>query len=113
MRIDGGTLTFTIYTISGLTDDPIIYDPVTEGVYIWSSSNLYKIDAGIVTLLSSPAGTSNYLAFNPVLSSIHLSTNVPDQFSLWDTTTDSAVYAISTPFIYGSQAYNKIGRAHV
>ena len=105
LRIDGGTLAFIVYTISGLTDDPIIYDPVTEGVYIWSSSNLFKIDAGVPTSLTPNSGTLNYLAFNPVLSGIHLSTDTP-QFILWDTVTDNFVYTQSPANIYGFQAYN-------
>ena len=104
LRIDGNTLTVTTYAVANLTSDPILYDPITEGIYVWGN-NLFKIDAGVVTSLSPSSGTLNYLAFNPVLSGIHLSTDIPE-FSLWDTTTNNYVYTQSPANIYGFEAYN-------
>jgi hypothetical protein len=103
IRIDGSLLTFITYIVSGLTSDQIIYDPVSEAIFVWGS-NLNRIDSNVVTQLTPSSGTLNYLEFDPVQSGINLSTDLA-QLSLWDTQTDTYVWSQSTS-VYGFLSYN-------
>ena len=66
----------TSYYVSGLLTDRILYEPVDEAVYVWSSSNLYKIVGGDVT--SIPGVTTTAFAesiFNNLTGEINISDN--------------------------------------
>jgi hypothetical protein len=59
----------TSYTIPNLVKDTIFYEPVNEAIYVWSTSNLYKIDNGVTQSLSIPYNGSSDIIFNNNLES--------------------------------------------
>ena len=77
LRIDGGARTlYSSYSIIGLVGS-IAYDPENEAVYAFGSTNLYKIDNNAVSLVSTIGiGSSNYLLFNNLNSSMNISSDI-------------------------------------
>lgn len=78
LRIDGVSRTLypSSYSITGLAG-PIAYDPENEAVYVFGSSDLYKIDNNTASVVSTIGiGTSNYLLFNNLNSSMNISSDI-------------------------------------
>lgn len=106
LKINPTSFTTTSFTIAGLTQDPILYDSMTEAIYVWGSANLYKIDAGVVTSISAvTSGSVNWLGLNVLQSGVNVSNDTPE-FSLVNDITDSYVYQQSYANIWGVQALN-------
>ena len=105
LKINPTTFVATVFTIPGLTTDPILYDSMSEATYAWGSSNLYKVDAGVVTSITSVvSGSSNWLSLNVLQSGVNVSNDTPE-FSLVDVS-DSYVYQQSYANIWGIQSLN-------
>lgn len=104
LRFNGNTRTLTTtYIVTGVTDDPLIYDTINEAIYVWGT-NLNKIDNNSVTSLLPTSGSFNSFVFSNLVDGIYLSTDAPDH-SLWDVTTDTYDYNFVTTY-WGYQSFN-------
>jgi len=74
LRIDGSTRTIqTTYTIPG-SRETIYYEPINESIYVWGTSNLYKIDNGVVVSITGiPTSGNNDIIFNQITNEINYS----------------------------------------
>lgn len=100
LRIDGISLSIIeIYVISGLTSDVMVYDNITQSIYVWGT-NLNKIQNGVVSTISISSSSFNNIIFNNLQSGINISTNSP-QFSLLDNSTDTYLFNHSFLGIWG------------
>lgn len=63
----------TQYTIPDLIIDTIFYEPVNESIFVWSSTNLYKIDNGLVESLGLPYNGQSDFIFNNLTGEINIS----------------------------------------
>jgi len=73
LRIDGTNRTLlTTYSVSGAIDT-IVYEPVNESIYVYGSSNLYKIDNGLVTTISVTTESFNDIIFNNLTGDMAIS----------------------------------------
>ena len=105
LRINGSSRAISnSYSVSNLTSDDIIYDPVTESVYVWSNTNLVKIKSGLVTSLGVAAGGFNNIIFNSLNSSINYSTDLVSLGSV--SVFDDSIIFNKTSNVWGYSAIN-------
>lgn len=105
-RIDGNSRTVQdTYTVVGLTDDTLVYDPVNEAVYVFGGANLYKIDAGVVTSIPLVStGAFNDMVFNNLTDVVNISNDDPS-FSALGVSDDTYDYNQSVA-AWGYQVVN-------
>ena len=73
VRIDGLTRTFqTSYGVTGLTHS-IFYEPVNEGIYVYGSASLWKIDNGATQSIALPSQAFNDVIFNNITGEMNVS----------------------------------------
>ena len=73
IRIDGNTRTIqTTYGITGVTHS-IFYEPVNESIYVYTNTNLWKIDNGLTQSLLLPAQSFNDIIFNNLTGQMNVS----------------------------------------
>lgn len=73
VKIDGSLRTIQSSTnITGLTYS-IYYEPVNESIYVYSTSNLWKIDGGVTQSLSVPYNGFNDVLFNNLTGNLDIS----------------------------------------
>jgi hypothetical protein len=67
----------TQYNIPNLVIDTIFYEPVEESIFVWSSTNLWRIDNGMTYSLDlTYSGGSSYFFFNNLTGQINISNGV-------------------------------------
>ena len=75
IRINGSDQTIqTTYTITGLETDTIYYEPVNESIYVYSSSNLWKIEKGtLYDITDAPRTSFSDILYNNVTGELNIS----------------------------------------
>ena len=108
IRINGSTRDIqTAYSIPGLTHSGIFYEPVFEAVYVYSQSNLWKIDNGITYSVSGVTGGGGIsdVVFNNLTGSMNISdTSYAFRSLALDSTTIGMVTNVAA---YGRMALNQ------
>lgn len=89
LRIDGPTRTVqTSYGIYGLTHS-IFYEPVNESIYVYGSPNLYKIDNGLTSSVTTVISqTFSDIIFNNLTGEMNIS-DASSNFTQLDLNTNS------------------------
>ena len=89
IRINGDDRSIqTSYIITGLKTDTIYYEPANEGIYVYGSSNLYKISKGVLTSITTGTRTSfSNILYNNITGELNISD--ADTFKSFDLDTDS------------------------
>ena len=73
IRIDGLTRTIqTNYGIVGVTHS-IFYEPINESIYVYTNTNLWKIDNGLTQSLSITSQAFNDIIFNNLTGEMNIS----------------------------------------
>ena len=106
IRINGSDQTIqTTYAIIGLQTDTIYYEPANESIYVYSSSNLWKIDKGtLYDITTAPRTSFSDILYNNVTGELNISdTNTFKSFNL-DTNARTLSENITT---YGYIALNQ------
>lgn len=105
LRVNGSTRDIqTGYGVPGATGS-IFYEPVNESVYVFGSSNLWKIDNGLTQSLSITTGSFNDIIFNNLTGEMNLSDS-STQFRGIDLNTNSVSFNTSIGN-YGYLALNQ------
>ena len=75
VRINGSDRSIqTSYTISGLQVDTIYYEPANESIFVYSSSNLWKINKGVLSSISAAPRTSfSDILYNNITGELNIS----------------------------------------
>ena len=73
LRIDGNTRSLqVVYNLPGVIDY-ILYEPVNESIFVYDSTDLYRIDNGSLSTLSIPTQTFNDIIFNNLTGDMNIS----------------------------------------
>jgi hypothetical protein len=108
LRINGSTRTLqTSYNIPGLTQSGIFYEPVFEAIYVYSQTQLWKVDNGLTYSISgvTSSGGISDVVFNNLTGSMNISESTYKFKSLsLDTDSVSINTNIAT---YGKLALNQ------
>jgi hypothetical protein len=75
IRINGSDRSIqTTYAISGLQVDTIYYEPANESIFVYSSSNLWKIDKGVLSSITTAPRTSfSDILYNNITGELNIS----------------------------------------
>lgn len=107
IKIDATLQTISkTFSIPGLTHS-ILYDPKNESIYVYGSSNLYKVNSNDVFTMSNViiGATFNNMTFNNYTDSINISSDTSiDSLSV---DTDVLNYTISSSGEWGYQVLNQ------
>lgn len=73
LRIDGNTRQLqVVYNLLGAINN-IVYEPANESIFVYGTAGLYKIDNGVIDLLSIPTQVFNDIIYNNLTGDMNIS----------------------------------------
>lgn len=89
IRINGDDRSIqTTYTITGLEIDTLYYESSNESIYVYSSTNLWKIDKGVLSNIATGTRTSfSNILYNNITNELNISD--ADTFKSFNLDTDN------------------------
>jgi hypothetical protein len=104
LRIDGNTRQLQVtYNLPGVIDN-IVYEPANESIFTYDSTNLYKIDNGVLEQLSITTQAFNDIIFNNLTGDMNISDS---SFQVTKLGLDGSILKQTNVANYGFMALNQ------
>ena len=104
LRINGNTRQLqTVYNLPGVIDY-ILYEPANESIFLYDSTNLYKIDNGTLVSLSVTTQVFNDIIFNNLTGDMNISDS---SFDVTKLALDGSILRQTNIANYGYMALNQ------